>query len=339
MHTHYDTLQITRNASVDVIKGAYRYLSQKWHPDKQPSENRVEAERIMKEITTAYGVLSDPAARVKYDAWITEQEAHSKAEESGSAGSTGHSAPTTPKLSDAMRAKMAKSVASARWPLAILGSAVFVFFVFGLLLQINVVEKWTEAHAGWTTFIMFICIASGASSTIDERVKKLLATNEDQELELLYQEHSQRKSVIAICSTILIVGGVIGIVLAARDGGNEKELQQTTAPELARAKSFVVKNNCNASIQFFLMVGQEDGKIRSWNLDPGSVTQLVINGDDEFKVPTGNAYFYATSKDGKLEWAATRADFAQGAFNGEIHNFEHVIDSPNSKALNVKLDC
>lgn len=73
IRTHYDCLQIKQEASDEVIKGAYRYLSQKCHPDRNPN-NREEAERITKEINHAYAVLSDPIKRKEHDEWIRSQE-------------------------------------------------------------------------------------------------------------------------------------------------------------------------------------------------------------------------------------------------------------------------
>lgn len=70
--THYDNLQVKETASDEVIKGAYRYLSQKWHPDKNP-HNRQEAERILRIINQAYAVLSDPIKRKEHDDWIKRQ--------------------------------------------------------------------------------------------------------------------------------------------------------------------------------------------------------------------------------------------------------------------------
>ena len=67
--THYDNLQVTENASPEVIKGAYKYLSQKWHPDKHP-EDRLRAEQITKILNQAYETLSHPTKRRAHDAWI-----------------------------------------------------------------------------------------------------------------------------------------------------------------------------------------------------------------------------------------------------------------------------
>ncbi|MNZ64603.1 Chaperone protein DnaJ [compost metagenome] len=73
--THYDNLQVAENASPEVIKGAYKYLSQKWHPDKN-QDQRERAERITRIINQAYEVLSDPERRRAHDRWIREQRAY-----------------------------------------------------------------------------------------------------------------------------------------------------------------------------------------------------------------------------------------------------------------------
>lgn len=72
IRNHYDNLQVKQNASAEVIKGAYRYLSQKWHPDKNP-HNKQEAERVLRIINQAYAVLSDPIERKKHDEWIARK--------------------------------------------------------------------------------------------------------------------------------------------------------------------------------------------------------------------------------------------------------------------------
>ena len=59
---HYDTLGVTREASQDEIKRAYRKLARELHPDVNP-----EAEDRFKEVAAAYEVLSDPQRRQRYD--------------------------------------------------------------------------------------------------------------------------------------------------------------------------------------------------------------------------------------------------------------------------------
>jgi hypothetical protein len=71
IHTHYDNLKVTRNAPPEVIRAAYKTLTQKYHPDKHPGN--ADAERVMSLINISYQVLSDPAQRAEHDRWIDRQ--------------------------------------------------------------------------------------------------------------------------------------------------------------------------------------------------------------------------------------------------------------------------
>jgi molecular chaperone DnaJ len=62
---YYDVLGISRNASDQEIKSAYRKLALQHHPDRNPGNK--EAEEKFKEAAEAYSVLSDPQKRVNYD--------------------------------------------------------------------------------------------------------------------------------------------------------------------------------------------------------------------------------------------------------------------------------
>lgn len=66
MVDYYDVLGVSRSASPDDIKKAYRKLALQWHPDKNP-DNKEEAEKKFKEIAEAYEVLSDKSKRDDYD--------------------------------------------------------------------------------------------------------------------------------------------------------------------------------------------------------------------------------------------------------------------------------
>ena len=61
---HYEVLGVSREASEDEIKKAYRRLARQLHPDVNPSE---EAAERFKLVTHAYDVLSDPESRRRYD--------------------------------------------------------------------------------------------------------------------------------------------------------------------------------------------------------------------------------------------------------------------------------
>ncbi|MDO5672291.1 MAG: molecular chaperone DnaJ [Actinomycetaceae bacterium] len=63
MSDHYETLGVSRDASADDIKKAYRKLARKMHPDVAGAE----AADAFKEVTAAYEVLSNPDKRAQYD--------------------------------------------------------------------------------------------------------------------------------------------------------------------------------------------------------------------------------------------------------------------------------
>src|SRR5260370_4548899 len=62
----YAVLDVTREASAEQIKSAYRKAAMKWHPDRNP-ENKHEAELNFRAAAEAYSVLSDPQKRSIYD--------------------------------------------------------------------------------------------------------------------------------------------------------------------------------------------------------------------------------------------------------------------------------
>ena len=62
---YYEVLGISKGASADEIKKAYRSLAKKYHPDMNPGDS--EAEAKFKEVNEAYAVLSDDEKRQKYD--------------------------------------------------------------------------------------------------------------------------------------------------------------------------------------------------------------------------------------------------------------------------------
>ena len=77
VRTHYDNLKVARDAPPEVIRAAYKSLSQKYHPDRNAGDPK--ASRTMAIINAAYRVLSDPDLRKKHDQWILKVEAEPSA--------------------------------------------------------------------------------------------------------------------------------------------------------------------------------------------------------------------------------------------------------------------
>lgn len=71
---YYEVLEVSPNASDEIIKAAYKNLIKKYHPDN--TGNIKDDEKII-EIKEAYDVLSDPKRRKEYDEFIKERTIYS----------------------------------------------------------------------------------------------------------------------------------------------------------------------------------------------------------------------------------------------------------------------
>jgi curved DNA-binding protein len=67
---YYKILGVSRNASDEEIKKAYRKMAMQYHPDRNAGKEK-EATEKFKEINEAYGVLGDPEKRKQYDRFGT----------------------------------------------------------------------------------------------------------------------------------------------------------------------------------------------------------------------------------------------------------------------------
>lgn len=67
--TYYELFEISEDASPAEIKLAYRSLIKEWHPDLNP--DKPDAAAITQEINKAYGILSDPLKRERYDEYLS----------------------------------------------------------------------------------------------------------------------------------------------------------------------------------------------------------------------------------------------------------------------------
>jgi len=87
----YARLGVSRQASPEGIKSAYRRLAMKYHPDRNPGNN--DAEEQFKAIGEAYEVLSDPSKRGVYDSsqWFKSSHGGSSYRGEGFGRYYGHS--------------------------------------------------------------------------------------------------------------------------------------------------------------------------------------------------------------------------------------------------------
>lgn len=76
--TLYEILEVSENASPEIIEKAYKTLAKKYHPDLQEEANKSKAEAMMKKINEAYDVLGNEEKRKTYNA---ELEAKREQEE------------------------------------------------------------------------------------------------------------------------------------------------------------------------------------------------------------------------------------------------------------------
>ena len=62
---YYEVLGVSKNATPEELKKAYRKLALQYHPDRNPGDK--EAEEKFKEAAEAYDVLSNPDKKARYD--------------------------------------------------------------------------------------------------------------------------------------------------------------------------------------------------------------------------------------------------------------------------------
>lgn len=80
MQNYYEMLEVSENASPEVIEKAYKVLVKKYHPDLQPdASKKQEAEMKMKQVNEAYEILSDTTKKQEYDYKLKQYREQKKA--------------------------------------------------------------------------------------------------------------------------------------------------------------------------------------------------------------------------------------------------------------------
>lgn len=74
MKNYYEILEVNPKASTEVIEKTYRILVKRYHPDLQSQTHQKEAEKQIKDLNEAYGVLSDTFLREQYDMELQKEK-------------------------------------------------------------------------------------------------------------------------------------------------------------------------------------------------------------------------------------------------------------------------
>ena len=82
MLDYYEILEVSRNASIEVIEKAYKALVMKYHPDLHSLDKTEWAEEKLKQINNAYEIFSDSNKRSIYDKELSNNDTYYKSENS-----------------------------------------------------------------------------------------------------------------------------------------------------------------------------------------------------------------------------------------------------------------
>lgn len=79
--TLYEVLEVSENASPEIIEKAYKVLAKKYHPDLQNLEDKQNAETKMKQINEAYEILGNEEKRKEYDRQLQQEREEERQEQ------------------------------------------------------------------------------------------------------------------------------------------------------------------------------------------------------------------------------------------------------------------
>jgi len=122
--THYDLLEVTSTASVAELRQAFRQLSKRYHPDTTTLP-QAQARESFRQLQQAYGVLSDPISRNRYDSQLLQP--------AGAAPSPAVPAQTPQPPSPPRPVGVRRALSGGEWfALLLLGVALVLSLVLGL---------------------------------------------------------------------------------------------------------------------------------------------------------------------------------------------------------------
>jgi len=344
--THYDTLQVSENASAEVIRGAYRYLSQKWHPDKNPDKAE-EARRVMERLNEAYAVLSDPQRRQEHDAWIAQQRAARPASGGGSAGAPPPGADSPDTLRDYYAAEIAKGRNFWVWPLAFVGCLLLLGAVTGF---VPALEKFVKEYRYIALLIMLAGASAITNSARDKYRASLLRQNDTRVLEQRYTEHMRQKTVRQVVTgvaAVLLVGGAVayyGLGLNAQQSQVQAARRDDTKAAPPKPAVLTIENACGKTLRFAVHYLPDGGAWRTegwWDVD--SLSSTALRGDLG-QIASSNAifYYYAETLDRKIVWRGRDDDDTDATYtlDGRTLRFDRVrLERDDGGRYQLKLTC
>lgn len=327
--THYETLQVTENAGEEVIKGAYRFLSQKWHPDKNP-QRRQEAQRTMQAINEAYSVLSDPDQRRAYDDWLGSQRG---------GGTDSAPPPQDDEASARLRAQYVKDLSNvSAQPFGAL------CILTASLTAIAASSRSPELRellfgAGFIRFGMVVVLATGGVEFLVSRQRKKRLDQED--LAELARKHARyrRKRPLNLLVTWVCLLAAFCVLLSYRttlqppsaasgpvpSAERHAEAPPHPAPSPAPAP-LIVRNDCGGPVEIVIHHRTAQGQWQTtgaYALEPGQGGRLATNASNGAFVQSldGVFYYYAESADGQHRWAGDEANPDDKSVAGGDHLF------------------
>lgn len=145
MPSHYELLQLPQEATPQQLRQAFRLLSKRFHPDTTTLP-AAEAARQFQQLQQAYAVLSDPAARSRYDTELRLARLMAAAAATAAATAVSPVAPPAGSTAPSVR----RALSGGEWlALLLLGLAL----IFSLVLGVGLALVRGAAFSTWPSWL------------------------------------------------------------------------------------------------------------------------------------------------------------------------------------------